>query len=81
MDNAGFSGGQNPALVRGVADEETVSELLAQISAPHFCAGLLLRDGVVVTAAPIIGYMRRWSRDQVRAWCRQRGWDIRVVKI
>ena len=56
--------------------------ILAQITAGHFCAGLFLDRDTVTTAAPIIGYMaeQRWTRDQVRAYCRERGWSIRVVQ-
>jgi hypothetical protein len=56
-------------------------EILAQIKAPHFTAGLVLFGNTVVEAAPIIGYMKKqkWSRDRVRSYCRDKGWDISVV--
>lgn len=52
--------------------------LVAQITAPHFCAGIALRDGLVVEAAPILGYMakQKWSRDRVRTYCQEKGWTI-----
>jgi hypothetical protein len=55
--------------------------ILAQITAPQFCAGLVLVDDVVTTAAPIISYMAEqgWTRDRVRDYCRTRGWSIRIV--
>jgi protein subunit release factor A len=56
--------------------------ILAQITAPHFCAGLVLDDDErVVEAAPIIGYMKenRWTRDMVRDYCTRRGWRVAVV--
>ena len=57
-------------------------EILAQIRADHFTAGLVLRDDVVVEAAPIIRYMvrGRWTRTVVRDYCDQKGWQIKVVK-
>lgn len=57
------------------------ASLLVQITAPHFCAGLVLDDDVVTTAAPIIHYMaeQRWTRDRVRAYCRSKGWSVSVV--
>ena len=55
-----------------------MNEMLAQIDAPHFCAGIVLRDEHVVEAAPIVGYMKRWSRDRVREYCRRKGWRVRV---
>jgi hypothetical protein len=50
-------------------------ETLATIDAPHFHAGIVLLDGVVVEAAPIVGYMKKgkWKRDQVRALLRREG--------
>jgi len=56
-------------------------ETLAVIDAPHFHAGIVLFDDVVVEAAPIVGYMkkRRWSRDKVRAYCERKKWTVSVV--
>jgi hypothetical protein len=56
-------------------------EVLAQIKAPHFTAGVVLWNDKVVEAAPIIGYMRKakWSRDKVREYCESKGWKISVV--
>ncbi|MGY3615694.1 hypothetical protein [Bradyrhizobium sp. USDA 10063] len=42
-------------------------------------AGIVLHDDVVVETAPIVRFMRRWSRDRVREYCRKYGWDISVV--
>ena len=60
-----------------------MTEILAQIDAPHFCAGIVLRDDVVIEAADIVKYMRRnrWTRDQVRAYCERKGWKVSVVSI
>jgi len=57
-------------------------ELLAVIDAPHFCAGIVLRDDRVIEAAPILRYMaaQRWTRDRVRSYCEAKGWRISVVK-
>lgn len=64
-----------------------VIEILAQIQAPTvngkagFTAGIVLWNDRVVEVAPIIHYMkkRKFTRDQVRDYCRQRGWSITVV--
>lgn len=57
--------------------------MLAQISAPHFTAGIVLEQDVVIRAAPIVGYMadKSWTREQVRAYCLQKKWTIRVVDV
>jgi hypothetical protein len=58
-----------------------VIEVLAQIKAPHFTAGIVLWDDVVVEAAPIVGYMKKgkWTRAKVREYCKAKGWKISVV--
>jgi hypothetical protein len=56
-----------------------ITEILAQIRAPSFTAGIVLFDDKVVETAPRVRYMRRWSRDQVREECRQKCWTITVV--
>jgi hypothetical protein len=58
-----------------------VTEILAQIRGDKFYAGIVLWDGHVVEAAPIVGYMKRgkWTRERVRDYCRQKGWKISVV--
>lgn len=55
-------------------------ETLAAIDAPHFYAGIVLWDDRVVEAADIVKYMRRWSRDKVRDYCKRKGWKITVVQ-
>lgn len=54
-------------------------EILAVIDAPHFYAGIVLWDDRVTEAAHIVKYMRKWSRDRVREYCREKGWRISVV--
>jgi hypothetical protein len=54
--------------------------MLAQITAPHFVAGIVLDDGIVATAAPIVKYMVGWNRDRVRDYCHQKAWHIRVIQ-
>lgn len=53
---------------------------LIQITAPHFCAGLIHDDGRVVMAAPILRYMIGWSGLRVASYCKAKGWAwIRVA--
>jgi len=51
-----------------------------QISAPHFCAGVVWADGRVTRAAPILRYMVGWSGRQIDAYCRRKGWTWAVPK-
>lgn len=47
-----------------------------QISAKHFVAGLIVKDGIVIEAAPIISYMRKWKQSAVFDYCAKKGWKI-----
>jgi len=58
-----------------------MTETLAVIDAPYFYAGIVLWDDKVVEAADIVKYMRRWSRDRVRDYCKMRGWKVSVVTV
>jgi len=55
-------------------------EIIARIEAPHFTAGIVLQDDIVVETAPILKYMKQWGRDQVRDYCRSKGWKIRAFR-
>lgn len=48
------------------------------IEAPYFCAAVIAVDGRVVAAAPIIHYMIGWNGQQVRDYCRKKGWSWRA---
>lgn len=54
-------------------------EVLAAIDAPHFYAGIVLQNDQVVEAADIVKYMRRWSRDRVRDYCKSKNWRVSVI--
>lgn len=49
---------------------------LVQITAPHYCAGLVVQKGWVTEAAPILHWAigRRWER--VRAYFEKKGFRI-----
>lgn len=55
-------------------------EDLARISAPYFCAGLVLENDVVVRAAPILGYMRGWSLERVSHYAKSKRWTLQVLR-
>lgn len=60
-----------------------MSEILASIDAPRFNCGIVLRNDIVVEAAPIVGYMRRekWSRARVRDYCAKKGWEVTIIWV
>jgi len=49
-------------------------EIVIQITAPHFCAGLVMRDGFIVKTAPILKYMRGWSYAKMVLYCAKKQW-------
>lgn len=61
-----------------------VIETLAIIETPdgarkRFSAGVILWDSKVVEAAPILRFMKGWTRDRVRDHCAEKNWAVRVV--
>lgn len=58
---------------------ESIVEILAAVEAPHFFCGIVLWDDVVIEAAPIVAYMKRWSRGRVRTYCQDKKWRVSVV--
>lgn len=54
---------------------------LWQITAPHFCAGLVVTAGKVARAAPILAWAmgREWRK--VRAYAQRKGWHGQLVQI
>lgn len=56
-------------------------DVLVRVVAPHFVAGIVARDGVVVRAAPIL--RRRVlgkNGREVAACCAREGWTWEVVR-
>lgn len=52
-----------------------------QITAPHFCAGLIVTDGgAVVQAAPILRWACGKSWDYVRRWAERKGYEVQYVE-
>jgi hypothetical protein len=52
---------------------------LARITAPHFCAGFILKDRWVYKTAPILSYMLGWGAEKVKNYCDHKGWAISRV--
>ena len=52
--------------------------LSLQITAPHFCAGIVLdaAHGGCVKAAPILKYMIGWHYGEIKQYCYVKGWQI-----
>ena len=53
---------------------------LLQITARHFCAGVVVEAGWVSRQAPIVNYMHHWTWRAVQSYCRKKGWQCELVK-
>lgn len=54
-------------------------EALGQITAPHFCAGIVFVARVCTEPAPILRYMRGWTVERVRDYCATKQWGFQRV--
>ncbi len=53
---------------------------LVQVTALHFCAALVIREGVCVRAAPILKWAIGWKEPELRIYFKRKGWKaIRVA--
>jgi hypothetical protein len=55
--------------------------MLLQITAPHFCAGVDLENNKVIAYAPIVKYMKGWTENKIRNYCKSKKWDVKEVDV
>lgn len=53
--------------------------MTAQIKSSYFTAGLIIQNGFVTHAAPIIKYMRGWEIFRVKSYCIRKNWEIEFL--
>lgn len=53
--------------------------MLVQITSYYFCTGLVVKDDIVVRAAPILKYMLYWSLGRSEEYCRKKGWKLLII--
>jgi len=54
--------------------------MLLRITAPHFTAGVILRNrGRSNRCAPIVKYMAGWDKGQIIKYCESKGWECEVL--
>lgn len=54
--------------------------MLVQVTAPHFCAGVVLKNERVVRAAPILEWAMLWERKALSSYFRRKRWKAVVIK-
>jgi hypothetical protein len=58
-------------------------ERLIRITAPHFCACVVVRDGKVTETAPILWYMTGWEELRVLGYVLRRSakWRYHIIEM
>lgn len=49
-------------------------EVLVRVEAPHFCAGLVAKDGICIDAAPILRWTVGKTSKELAAYFARKGW-------
>ena len=57
-----------------------MSEVTLQVTSPHFCAGVVLKNGRCVQAAPILYWAVTRSEAHLRDYFRRKMWTVFVVR-
>jgi hypothetical protein len=52
---------------------------LYQVSAPHFCAGIIVADGFILKAAPILSWAHDRSFSSFQEYCVKKGWRVVLI--
>lgn len=52
---------------------------LVRVTAPHFCAGLILKEGRCTRAAPILKWAVGMERDKLRKIFYDRKWQAMII--
>lgn len=53
--------------------------MLAQVTAPHFCAGIVMENDVCTDAAPILRWAVGKPRAELRQYFARKGWRVSIV--
>lgn len=57
---------------------KNTEEVLIRVVAPHFVAGLVLRNARIVLAAPILRWVMGKSEDFLVAYFERKGWEAKI---
>lgn len=52
---------------------------MIQIDSGYFCAAVILENGTVTQAAPILSYMRGWTKQKVIQYCNRKKWRFQEL--
>lgn len=51
------------------------------ITSSYFCAGAIIENGIIVKAAPIIGWMHGKTLEEIQTYCARRRWKVETITI
>ena len=57
-----------------------MSETIAMVTAPFYCSAVIIRDGVVVEAAPILRWAVGKPWPEVESYCQRKKYQIEILK-
>lgn len=49
---------------------------LIRVVAPHFVAGIIIRGGVVIKAAPILAYAKGKKYNEIKSYFDRKNWSV-----
>lgn len=55
-------------------------ELTVQVTSSHFCAGVVVKDGIITKAAPILKWAKNKEFTDFSHYCASKGWVLEVSK-
>ncbi len=56
--------------------------MLLQVTAPHYCAGIILdEDQYVVGAAPILSWTIGWKARKLIGYFKSKGFKVQIVEM
>lgn len=58
------------------ANRDPHNEEVIQLYSSYFTAGIILQNGTVTEAAPIIRYMKGWNKERVLSYAGGKGWKM-----
>lgn len=57
-----------------------VGEDMIRVSAPHFCAAVIVGNGKIQSAAPILAWMLGREFSWFLGYCQSRDWGVSLVE-
>lgn len=72
----GSQAGQTRIAAHGNVGQGQKHEIVVGITSSYFCAGLVIRGGKVIKAAPILRYMTGWTPERIKGYASRKGWKI-----